>query len=75
MLYAELLWVDRLGMYVRAEVLGRQPAVVRVPFHRAVLDERDARSVVTMASHISWEADKKYVPPPMATPTPAGSNN
>uniref|UniRef100_A0A383VSP0 DUF2470 domain-containing protein n=1 Tax=Tetradesmus obliquus TaxID=3088 RepID=A0A383VSP0_TETOB len=75
MLYAELLWVDRLGMYVRAEVLGRQPAVVRVPFHRPVLDERDARSVVTMASHISWEADRKYVPPPLPTPTPAGSNN
>eukprot|EP00882_Tetradesmus_deserticola_P009223 GHRQ01009727.1.p1 GENE.GHRQ01009727.1~~GHRQ01009727.1.p1 ORF type:complete len:290 (+),score=132.30 GHRQ01009727.1:361-1230(+) len=75
MLYAELLWVDRLGMYVRAEVLGRQPAVVRVPFQRAVLDERDARSVVTMASHISWEADKKYVPPPLPSPTPVGSNN
>lgn len=75
MLYAELLWVDRLGLYVRAEVLGRHPAVVRVPFYRSVLDERDARSVVTMASHISWEADKKYTPPPMQSPTPAASNN
>lgn len=74
MSYAELLWVDRLGMYVRAEVFGRSATVVRIPFYRAVLDERDARSVVTMASHISWEADKKYTPP-VPTPTAAASNN
>lgn len=43
MVYAELLWVDRLGMYVRAEVFGRSATVVRVPFYRPVLDERDAR--------------------------------
>jgi hypothetical protein len=77
MLYAELLWLDRLGMYVRAEHLGRQPTVVRVPFYRAVLDERDARSVLTMASHISWEAEKKYIPAPVQMPpgAPAASNN
>eukprot|EP00879_Flechtneria_rotunda_P007514 GHRR01007883.1.p1 GENE.GHRR01007883.1~~GHRR01007883.1.p1 ORF type:complete len:290 (+),score=95.71 GHRR01007883.1:162-1031(+) len=75
MLYAELLWMDRLGLYVRAEMLGRQPQVVRVPFYRAVLDQRDARSVVTMASHISWEGEKRYVPPPIQTPTAAASNN
>ncbi|KAF8057861.1 CYP97C1 [Scenedesmus sp. PABB004] len=58
MAYAELLWLDRLGLYVTAEMEGQAPQVVRVPFHRPVLDERDARSVVTMASHISWEADR-----------------
>lgn len=34
MSYAELLWVDQLGMYVRCEVNGREPSVVRVPFYR-----------------------------------------
>lgn len=43
MAYAEMVWVDRLGMYVRVEVDGREPDVVRVPFYRPVLDERDAR--------------------------------
>eukprot|EP00878_Enallax_costatus_P011016 GHUV01011506.1.p1 GENE.GHUV01011506.1~~GHUV01011506.1.p1 ORF type:complete len:257 (+),score=75.14 GHUV01011506.1:766-1536(+) len=74
MSYAEMLWVDRLGMYVRAEVFGRSAQVVRIPFYRPVLDERDARSVVTMASHISWEADRKYTPP-VPTATPAATNN
>lgn len=45
MLYAELLWVDRLGMYVRTELEGQDPSIVRVPFYRPVLDERDARCV------------------------------
>lgn len=45
MSYAELLWLDQLGMYVSAESEQHlpQPTVVRVPFYRAVLDERDAR--------------------------------
>jgi hypothetical protein len=43
--YAELLWVDRLGMYVRVEAEGHIAGlkVVRVPFPRAVMDDRDAR--------------------------------
>lgn len=77
MVYAELVWVDRLGMYVRTEVEGRDPSIVRVPFYRPVLDERDARSVITMAAQIAWEADRAYVPVPMPTPTEtaAASNN
>jgi len=63
MQYAELLWLDRLGMYVRTEVVGRQPTVLRIPFYRAVLDERDARSVITMSSQMAWDADRKYTPP------------
>ena len=43
MTYAELLWVDRLGMYIRSEVAGRAPEIVRVPFYRPITDERDAR--------------------------------
>lgn len=63
MVYAELLWLDRLGMYIRSEVAGSAPAVVRVPFYRPVLDERDARSVITMAAQIAWERDRSYTPP------------
>lgn len=73
MAYAELLWLDRLGMYIRSEVApggdegassgGGGPQVVRVPFYRPVLDERDARSVITMAAQIAWEGERSYVPP------------
>lgn len=54
MSYAELLWVDRLGMWVRAEAAGhlQGTTIVRVPFYRPVLDERDARSVITMAAQV-----------------------
>ena len=76
MAYAELLWLDRLGMYIRAEVAGGPPQVVRVPFYRPVLDERDARSVVTMAAQIAWEAERSYVPPlPDAAAAAAAVNN
>lgn len=34
MSYAELLWLDRLGMYIRSEVAGQEPTIVRVPFYR-----------------------------------------
>ena len=70
MAYAELLWLDRLGMYIRSEVAGEDggaPRVVRVPFYRAVLDERDARSVITMAAQIAWEGERSYVPPVLAS--------
>ena len=63
MAYAELLWLDRLGMYIRSEVAGGQHQVVRVPFYRPVLDERDARSVITMAAQLAWESERSYVPP------------
>ncbi|KAG2489885.1 hypothetical protein HYH03_011687 [Edaphochlamys debaryana] len=75
MSYAELLWVDYLGMYIRTEINGREPEVVRVPFYRPVLDERDARSVITMASQIAWEADRAYTPPLPAIFADAAANN
>lgn len=74
MAYAELLWLDRLGMYIRSEVAGQPPQVVRVPFYRPVLDERDARSVITMAAQIAWEAERTYVPPLPAIFQDAASN-
>lgn len=63
MVYAELLWMDRLGLYIRSEASGRLPEVVRVPFYRPVIDERDVRSVVTMAAQLAWERTRKYIPP------------
>jgi hypothetical protein len=74
MAYAELLWLDRLGMYIRSEVIGRAPEVVRVPFYRPVLDERDARSVITMAAQLAWESERSYVPPLPAIFQDAASN-
>lgn len=75
MSYAELLWVDYLGMYIRAEVDGGEPQVVRVPFYRPVLDERDARSVITMAAQIAWERERAYTPPVPSIFANAASNN
>uniref|UniRef100_A0A7S0RU71 DUF2470 domain-containing protein n=1 Tax=Chlamydomonas leiostraca TaxID=1034604 RepID=A0A7S0RU71_9CHLO len=82
MSYAELLWVDRLGMWVRVEAAGHGdgPHVVRVPFYRSVLDERDARSVITMAAQLAWENDRPYTPPVPsiftdASATAAAANN
>lgn len=64
MQYCELLWLDHLGMYVRAEAQGKDDTlVVRVPFYRPVLDDRDARSVITMAAQNAWESERNYVPP------------
>jgi len=74
MLYAELVWVDRLGMYVRTEVEGHDEAVVRVPFYRPVIDERDARSVITMAAQIAWESERTYTPVPVPLADAATSN-
>ncbi|KAI8463347.1 MAG: glutamyl-tRNA reductase binding protein [Monoraphidium minutum] len=74
MAYAELLWLDRLGMYIRSEVAGGAPEVVRVPFYRPVIDERDARSVITMAAQLAWESERCYVPPLPAIFQDAASN-
>ncbi|KAG2440246.1 hypothetical protein HXX76_004358 [Chlamydomonas incerta] len=76
MSYAELMWVDQLGMYIATEVAGREaPEVVRVPFYRPVLDERDARSVITMASQIAWERERAYTPPLPSIFMDAAANN
>lgn len=38
-------------------------ACLRVRFPRKALDERDARSALTMLSQLAWEAERQYVPP------------
>lgn len=74
---AELLWVDKLGAYVKAAEAGKPAAeTVRVSFLRQVEDERDLRSTLTMLAQVAWEADRTYQPvfsPP--PPPPAVESN
>jgi hypothetical protein len=74
MMYAELLWVDRLGLYISCESEGGKSKVVRVPFIRPVLDERDARSAITMAAQIAWEEERPYTPAPPTAAMTAANN-
>lgn len=60
---AELLWVDRIGAYLAAERYGSERQIYRVKFQRPVVDERDARSVLTMLAQFAWEEERHYSPP------------
>ena len=60
---AELLWVDRIGAYLAAEKYGSERKIYRVRFQRPVIDERDARSVLTMLAQFAWEEERHYSPP------------
>jgi hypothetical protein len=52
LLHAELLWVDRLGAYLRSVSQDGEVKAVRVPFYRSVDEERDARSMLTMLAQV-----------------------
>lgn len=52
MSYAELLWVDYLGCYIKSASQQGEVQTLRVPFLRPVADERDARSVLTMMAQV-----------------------
>ena len=54
--------VDRLGIYLFVQQLGQVGEVRRVSFLRPVVDERDARSSLTMMAQLAWEAERHYVP-------------
>lgn len=69
--FAEMAWIDRKGVYMRASVGSEPIQVVRVGFEREVIDERDARSALTMMAQIAWESDRPYTPQPVVVPTPA----
>ena len=61
---SQMLWVDKLGVYL--SVVSSQnstPCVARVTFQRQVLDERDARSVLTLLAQVAWERERNYIPP------------
>lgn len=64
--YGELLWLDKDGVYLNAAVGGGEIVTLRVPFDREVVDERDARSALTMMAQLAWEKDRPYSPTPIA---------
>lgn len=59
---ASLLWVDAFGCDIRADLNSGEPREIRLPFERPVIDERDARSGLTMIGQLAWEIDKNYLP-------------
>ncbi|KAK9806842.1 hypothetical protein WJX72_004618 [[Myrmecia] bisecta] len=70
---AELLWVDKLGIYMWVKVAREEGRVIRVQFQRAVQDERDARSVLTMLGQLAWERERNYTPQMPQMPDPVGT--
>eukprot|EP00890_Picochlorum_soloecismus_P003424 jgi/Picsp_1/4082/NSC_01592-R1_protein len=64
--FAELVWIDKKGIYLKASGNGGAVETLRVPFERDVEDERDARSALTMMSQVAWEKNKPYTPVPLA---------
>lgn len=62
MYYAEMLWVDRLGVYLRAMTQDGINSVMRVMFPREVSEERDVKSALTMMAQVAWEKERTYVP-------------
>jgi len=80
---AELLWVDEAGAFAwLARVDEPEPSlepaaspgrVVRVRFARRVVDDRDARSSLTMLSQLAWELERGYVPVMQAVPDPVAN--
>ncbi|MCO5582730.1 hypothetical protein L7F22_036629 [Adiantum nelumboides] len=60
---ARLSWVDRLGFDMRVLTSSHDLVELRIPFSREVVDERDARSSLTMMAQISWEYERNYNPP------------
>lgn len=65
--FAELVWIDKKGIYLKASGNDGLVETLRVPFERDVEDERDARSALTMMSQVAWEKNKPYTPVPIAS--------
>eukprot|EP01023_Acetabularia_acetabulum_P066646 TRINITY_DN9029_c0_g1_i3.p1 TRINITY_DN9029_c0_g1~~TRINITY_DN9029_c0_g1_i3.p1 ORF type:complete len:310 (+),score=47.70 TRINITY_DN9029_c0_g1_i3:34-963(+) len=59
---AQLLWVDKMGIYMRIQLYGRPSEIVRYAFAREVVDDRSVRSALTMAAQLSWEQERSYTP-------------
>jgi hypothetical protein len=67
--FSELLWVDRLGAYLKAVGQDGSSKTLRVPFAREVDDDRGVQSALTMMAQYSWEIERPYNP--VAVPIPA----
>lgn len=59
---AEMLWLDSLGLYLYVKTLGEEGHVIRVTFQRPVVDERNAKSALTMLAQLAWERERNYNP-------------
>ena len=67
---SELLWIDKHGIYLSVVTLDSSiPVVSRVTFHRPVLDERDARSMLTLLAQVAWERERNYIPSVPSNPS------
>uniref|UniRef100_A0A7S0R7X6 DUF2470 domain-containing protein n=1 Tax=Pyramimonas obovata TaxID=1411642 RepID=A0A7S0R7X6_9CHLO len=62
---ANLLWVDQFGCDAELLLSSGQRETLRIPFARAVRDERAARSALTMMGQVAWEEEKDYRPVPI----------
>ncbi|CAG9464151.1 unnamed protein product [Pedinophyceae sp. YPF-701] len=54
--WAELMWVDTNGIFLHLSK-GDGVETVRVDFDRPAIDDRDARSKLTMLAQLAWEAE------------------
>lgn len=60
---AHITWVDRLGFDMRVLTDSHEIMEIRIPFSREIMDERDARSSLTMMAQVAWEYERNYKPP------------
>ena len=57
---ARLTWVDHLGFDMSILTNSQELVEIRIPFSREVVDERDARSSLTMMAQRAWEHERGY---------------
>lgn len=55
----KLLWIDRLGVYIRYQKFGQGPRDVRMGFPQPVENEKSCVSALTMLGQVTWEKDRK----------------
>lgn len=71
-----LCWCARYALdsivSIASQKMRLHAQVVRVTFAREVVDERDARSTLTMLAQLAWERERNYVPVVPQIPDPVG---
>jgi len=73
--FSELLWVDRLGAYLKAVGQDGSSKILRVPFAREVEDDRGVQSALTMMAQYSWEIERPYNPVAVSSPAVASTDS
>ena len=59
---AEFVWIDKRGLYLRGETVDGVAESLRFTFNRPALNDLDVVSMITMASQVAWEQERKYTP-------------